>query len=178
MRVDSGLKVAHFVARQGAYRAKRLEVLFGAGHVALHEVSLADVLVRAAVARVDGQRAFVVLEGLVEPTQLSERVAELVVKVGSVGKALERIQEVRQRTWVVVGLQRGQPGAIFGVGDQCLLVALFGGGRARAPRKQREHGRDQPSTPTELHLAARYALACTISGKDVSASRVNSSSLP
>ena len=64
MRIDGRLQVAHLLAGQRADRAKRRQVPLGTGDVARRQISLSDVFVGAAVARVDRQRTFVVNEGL------------------------------------------------------------------------------------------------------------------
>jgi len=50
-----------------AQRGQVLQVLLGFLDLALHQVGLADVFMRAQVRRVDGQRTLVMLERLIEP---------------------------------------------------------------------------------------------------------------
>src|SRR5262249_24168881 len=83
---DRGLQVFVFLAleEQGARLLQRDELLFGLGQLVHVEIELAEVLARAAMARIDLERALVVLHGLVVAAELPVAKAEQALDVGVV----------------------------------------------------------------------------------------------
>src|SRR6266566_8623882 len=78
---DFLLQVFVFLTRDQADLLERRQVLFGLRELVHDQVGLADVLVCAAVARVELQRALIVPEGAIELASIAIGVAERVLDV-------------------------------------------------------------------------------------------------
>ena len=70
------------------------------------QVGLADVLVCAAVARVELQRALIVPEGAIELASIAIGVAEIVLDVSIARVAQRRRGEQRDGPWPILGVDR------------------------------------------------------------------------
>jgi hypothetical protein len=99
MGSDRLLQIFRFIAGQQADRSQRREVPFCRLDITHHQVGLADVLVRAAVLRVDRQRASVVLERFVELAEAPVSKAQFVVQVGCVGEEVNLASAAPQPMW-------------------------------------------------------------------------------
>src|SRR5215510_12687528 len=75
------LQVFIFLARDQADLMECRQVLFGLRELVHHQVCLADVLVCAAVARVELQRALIVPEGEIELAGMAISIAEIVLDI-------------------------------------------------------------------------------------------------
>src|SRR5439155_19733623 len=92
------------VAGEKAQLVEYREVLLRLGEIAYHQVSLAEILVRAPVIGIDAQRLVVVLEdeAHVGVRTLADRVGVQVVIVGVVGISCKRLTQGRLRLGPVV----------------------------------------------------------------------------
>ena len=81
---DGFLEIGKLLALKQADAAQQGEVLLRARKVVHHQVRLSDVLVRAAVPRIELDRALVVFEREVHLLEIAVGIAEIVVQVGAV----------------------------------------------------------------------------------------------
>ena len=91
VRVDFFLQIVILLAYTGADSFQRGQLLFRLGGIPGHQVGFAEVFVRAAVARIDLQRALIVLERWLELAGVAVGESEQVLDVGAAGIALERV---------------------------------------------------------------------------------------
>src|SRR5256886_16846117 len=109
---DPFLEVLVPVAGNQADLLQGREVLLGLRQVVHHQVRLADVLVRPAVARIELERALVVLERRVEPARVAIRIAEIVLDVGVTRVAQCRRGEQPDPGAPVFRVDRGLAGGV------------------------------------------------------------------
>ena len=80
--LDLALEIGVFLARQEADPSQRRQVFFCFGQVSANEIRLAEVLVDAAVPRVQRERLFVVAESRIELSGIAVGVAQIVLEIG------------------------------------------------------------------------------------------------
>src|SRR5690349_11520599 len=147
VRLDGALEIPVLRARDEAERVERLQVLLGVGQVAEHQVRLADVLVRALVLGVDGERLLVDRDGGGRVAVLARRVGEPVVGIGVLGVTRGHALEERDRLRVLARLDRLHRGGVLGIlglgGGAGGSIAAPAPGRAGdAGQPEREHRRE------------------------------------
>jgi hypothetical protein len=169
------LEVLQLLASQQADLAQRLQVPLGVRDVAHHQVGLADVLVRAAVARIDRERALVVPECRVVLLEVAVREPQVVLQVRVVGIAHLGLREACHCRLPVALLQGLAARGVIGVVRGEVRIGLFGIG-VRRRRERREGEPRQRRREPPVHCRATNAFACTTSGRAPSAPRVSSSS--
>ena len=149
-----------------------------ARQLAYHEVGFADVLVRAAMARIELDGALVVFEREVVLLQVAVGIAKHVLQVRLVGMAHLRALEKARGVGPVLLLDRPLArGVVLVAGSEIgiRLVGVGGGdrGERRDRRAQKAHAGEAGEAP---HSAANF-FALTSSGRAVSASFASASSL-
>lgn len=150
-------------------------MLLRAGQIAGHQIGLADVFMRAAMARAELERALVVFEGEIELLEVAIRVAEVVLQVGIVRVAQRRPLETSRGLWLVFVFPGPFAGRVVRVARRCLWIVLCGVGDCRRRRRQHEREctqQDAPGAgaqPPARHRCARKALARATSHRDASA---------
>src|SRR5690349_8946445 len=140
VRVDRFLQVVHFVAREQADLFERRELLLGAAQIAHQEIGLAEIFARAAVARIELDRAAVVLERGIVALQVAVRVAEPVLQVRIVGIAALGLRKARDRILPALLDDRFLAGRVIGIavgGLGLRLVAVGEGARRECTERHR-----------------------------------------
>src|SRR5207247_8487077 len=170
IRGDRALQVGQLLAREQADPAKRRQVLLGLRQVAHQQVGLADVLVSAAVARVELERSLVVFERGVELTEMPVREPEVVLQVGVLGVAQRGLPESLDRFGPVLALVRQLAGRVVGVAGRRLGLGLR---RVREGRRRHAddggHGHRRSRRDPRTQRWPRNAFARAVSGRTVSA---------
>src|SRR6267143_2330995 len=109
------LEVAVLGAGEQADFPQGREVLLGLGEVPDHQVGLAQIFVRAAMARIELQRARIVLEGERHLAEVAVRVAQVVLDVRVARVAQRRRRKQPHRTLPVLLLDRLPAARVLGV---------------------------------------------------------------
>ena len=149
------LEILQLFAGQEADVSECGEMPLRARHVSGHEIGLADVLVSAAMARIELDRALIVLEGEVELLQVAIGVAQVVLQIGVVGMPLLRALEEPHRLCPVLLVRQPLAGGIVRVAPREIGVGIV-----RIRRATEANG-----AAAARKAASRYALMPVIAGR-------------
>ena len=185
--LDGAFQIGQLLAGQQADLAQRAQMAFGCCDIAGQQIRLADVFVRATMARVKRDRLLVMLERQVEALQVAVGVAQVVVQVGIFGIADGSFLEAPRRFTPVfavdgllasslIGIARGQVGVGFVRLGESRPRRRKEKCRQRSQRKcQRQSQHRQPASAWSLaigernHRLATKVRAAVTSGRAVSA---------
>lgn len=175
---NRALEVLQLVAGQQANLLERSKVLLRARQVACHEECLADVLVGATMARVELDRAPVVLESELVLLQVAVGKAEAVLQVRMVGLAHFRALEQAGGILPVLHLARPLARSVVRIAGGEIRISFVGSGTGH--RGESHDGRAHQARTNEcgefVHRCAN-AFALASSGRAVSASLASATSL-
>src|ERR1700720_940113 len=107
-----------------------LQLLLGAGHVALEDKGLAEILADQRVARVERHRSPVIADPLIEPAELARGIAAIIERLRRIRVA----QQIEGRERLIIPAGLGQRGGIISqdlVGQRTSL--LHAASRAGVP---------------------------------------------
>src|SRR4029453_3454200 len=144
------LQVGVFLAWDQADLLQRHQVLFGLRKIMHHEVCLTDVLVCAAVAWVELQRALIVPEGEIELAGVAISVAEIVLDVSIARVAQRRRVERLDRRRPILGVDRLLTRCVIRIELHGCGIVVSRVGRSRA-RPQGEPGDGEQRDRGQLH---------------------------
>src|SRR5258707_13961373 len=92
-----------------AYPLDRLQLRLGAAHVALDDKGLAEILADQRVTRIERDRSPVIIDPLIEPTELARGIAAIIERLRRIGVA----QQIEGRERFVVPPGLGQRSGII-----------------------------------------------------------------